>query len=67
LRKRYESSDGTLLYSISEVTWQCVSKKHYAVLAFFSYCYLHMIENTSFPSCKQLCAWYCLRFAEFIE
>ena len=33
----------------------------------FSYCYLHMIENTSFPSCKQLCAWYCLRFAEFIE
>ena len=33
----------------------------------FSYCYLHMIENTSFPSCKQLCAWYCLRFVEFIE
>ena len=35
LHKRYESSDGTLLYSISEVSWQCVSKKHYAVLAFF--------------------------------
>ena len=42
LRKTSECLDGTLLYSMSEVS------KHYAILASFSYCYLHMTENTSF-------------------
>ena len=61
LRRRYESSDGTLLYSISEVSWQCVQKKHYAVLAFFllllTYDWKHIVPFVQAVMCLVLFAF----------
>ena len=36
-------------------------------LPLFSYCCLHLIENTSFPLCNQSCACYFLHFVAFID
>jgi hypothetical protein len=45
----------------------CIEEALRCPCLFFSYCYLHMIENTSFPSCNQSCACYFLHFVEFID